>query len=595
MAIWQDLVDAHGFPAGYSSVRRFVSKLRQRPAAQARVVITTARGEEAQVDYGDGPMVRDPATGKYRRTRLFVLTLGYSRKAVRLLVRRSSAQVWAELHERAFRRLGGSVRVVVLDNLKEGVLTPGIYDPTLNPLYRDVLAHYGAVALPCRVGDPDGKGKVEAGVGHAQKTPLRGLRFERLDEVQTYLDRGERRWADTRIHGTTKRQVAAMFAEEREALGPLPLEPFRYYQYGHRTVHLDVCVEVVAAYYSAPPGWIGRRIHVQWNAAHVRLLDPRTGQLLREHLRTPRGWHRIAEQDRPARTPPKTLALLAAAKRAGPAISTICDHIHRHDGAAGIRRILGVLALARKHGMAVVEDAATAALEVGAPTYRFRRRYLDRRPVAPLSLRQVDPLIRQLTLYRDLIDRRTGDPSYISSNSAALRKLRLSGMADLLDTRLHQAQREQMAPLDLVATLVSDELHRRQDRLLARRHKQACFRDPDRTPSSNSSQRPRSPTPASTTSPNSPACPCSSSTTSACASCPAPPPRTCSSWSCAATSAPPPCSPRIARSRTGENCSAIPPPSPRYSTGCCITRTSSSAGRAAGEPRSTHPCVHTTP
>ena len=325
-------------------------------------------------------MVRDPDTGKYRRTRLFVLTLGYSRKAVRLLVHRSSAQVWAELHERAFRRLGGIVRVVVLDNLKEGVLTPDIYDPTLNPLYRDVLAHYGVVALPCRVRDPDRKGKVEASVGHTQKTPLRGLRFEHLDDGQAYLDRWDRRWADTRIHGTTKRQVAAMFAEERPALGPLPLEPFRYYQYGRRTVHLDGCVEVASAYYSAPPGWIGRRVDVQWDAVHVRLLDPRTGQLLGEHLRAPRGWHRIADQDRPARTPPKTLALLAAAKRAGPGVA-----------------ILGVLALAKKHGPVVVEQAAAAALELGMPTYRFLKRYLDRRPAPPLSLRQVDPLIRQLT------------------------------------------------------------------------------------------------------------------------------------------------------------------------------------------------------
>ena len=136
MAIWQDLVDDHGFPANcYTSVRRFVSAVRQQPAIGARAVITTDPGEEAQVDYGDGPMVRDPDTGKYRRTRLFVLTLGYSRKAVRLLVHRSSTRVWAELHERAFRWLGGTVRVVVLDNLKEGVLTPDIYDPTLNPLY----------------------------------------------------------------------------------------------------------------------------------------------------------------------------------------------------------------------------------------------------------------------------------------------------------------------------------------------------------------------------------------------------------------------------------------------------------------------------
>ena len=87
-----------------------------KPEARA-VIIITAPGEEAQVDYGTGPMVRDPQSGKYRRTRLFVMTLGYSRKAVRLLVFRSSSRTWAELHEKAFRRLGGSVRVVVLDNL----------------------------------------------------------------------------------------------------------------------------------------------------------------------------------------------------------------------------------------------------------------------------------------------------------------------------------------------------------------------------------------------------------------------------------------------------------------------------------------------
>jgi transposase len=406
MAIWQDLVDAHGFTARYASVRRFVQALR-RTAPEPHAVITTAPAEESQVDYGDGPMVRHPVSGKYRRTRLFVLTLGFSRKSIRLLVWQSSAQIWAELHERAFRRLGGSTRIVVLDNLKEGVLTPDIYDPTLNPLYRDVLAHYGVVALPCRVGDPDRKGKVESGIGHTQKTPLQGMRFETIDEGQAYLDRWDTRWADTRIHGTTKRQVAAMFAEEQPALQPLPLEPFRYYRFGVRTVHLDGCVEIDAAYYSAPPGWIGRRVSVQWDALHVRLLNPTTGQLLREHVRAPRGWHRIDDTDRPARTPAKTLAVLNAAHHAGASIGAVCDHVHQHEGAGGIRRILGVLALAKKYGPAVVEDAAKAALDLGVPTYRFIRRYLERRP--PVTLRQIDPLIRQLTLYRDLIDRRTGD------------------------------------------------------------------------------------------------------------------------------------------------------------------------------------------
>src|SRR5437762_8371357 len=284
-AIWQDLVSDHGFAAAYQAVKRFVRKLRGAMSPEAAGIICTAVGEEAQVDYGSGPMVRDPQSGKYRRTRLFVLTLGNSRKSVRLLVWRSSTRIWAELHEKAFRRLGGSPRVVVLDNLKEGVLSPDIYDPTFNPLYRDVLTHYGAVALACRVHDPDRKGKVEPGVGHTKKTPLQRKRFESLEEAQAYLDRWEERWADTRIHGTTKRQVAAMFAEEKPHLLPLPLEPFRYYQYGERAVHLDVCVEVAAAYYSLPPGWIGRSVNVQWDELHVRILNPNTGKLLREHLR----------------------------------------------------------------------------------------------------------------------------------------------------------------------------------------------------------------------------------------------------------------------------------------------------------------------
>ncbi len=63
----------------------------------------------------------------------------------------------------------------------------------------------------------------------------------------------------------------------------------------------------------------------------------------------------------------------------------------------------------------------------------------------------------------------------------ALRKLRLSGMANVLETRLRQAQTENMAPIDLLSALVSDELLRRQDRLFERRTKQARFRDTDRT------------------------------------------------------------------------------------------------------------------
>ncbi len=392
MGIWQDLVDSHGFAGGYQSVRRFVRNLRGAATPEARVIIETR--------------LRAPDSGKYRRARLFVMALGCSRKCVRLLAFRSSARVWAELHEKAFRRLGGSPRIVVLDNLREGVLSPDFYDPGVNPLYRDVLAHYGVTALPCKVRDPDRKGKVESGVNHAQMTPLKGKKFESLEEAQAYLDHWEERWADKRIHGRTKRQVAVMFAEEKPFLQPLPLEPFRYYQYGERTVHIDGCVEVDAAYYGAPPGWIGRKVNVQWDAMFVRLLDPRTGELLREHLSGKRGAHRIRDADRPRRTPPPLLQLLARAHKAGANIGAVCDAIHARQGELGMRRIQGVLQLVKQYGSVASDDACAAALELRVPEYRFVRRYLERSPQAPLTLRQVDPLIRELSQYRDLIQQR---------------------------------------------------------------------------------------------------------------------------------------------------------------------------------------------
>jgi transposase len=130
-----DLAGARG-EARLHGALRVGATLRARPAR--RGVIRGARrdrdaAEEAQVDYGDGPMVRDAITGKYRRVRPFLLTLAHSRKAVRLLTEKSSTEIWARLHEQAFRRLGGATATVVLDNLRAGVLKPDIYDPLLNP------------------------------------------------------------------------------------------------------------------------------------------------------------------------------------------------------------------------------------------------------------------------------------------------------------------------------------------------------------------------------------------------------------------------------------------------------------------------------
>jgi hypothetical protein len=153
-------------------------------------------------------------------------------------------------------------------------------------------------------------------------------------------------------------------------------------------------------------------VSVQWDALRVRLIDPRTGELLREHIRQERGKRRMREEDRPKRTPATTLQLLARAQRAGEHVGVVCQAIHHQDGEPGVRRILGVLSLCKRHGTTRVDDACAAALALELPDYRFVKRYVERQPPLSLTLKQVDPLIRELTHYRDLIDRRTEETAH---------------------------------------------------------------------------------------------------------------------------------------------------------------------------------------
>ena len=296
--------------------------------------------------------------------------------------------------------------MVVLDNLREGVLTPDIYDPALNPLYRDVLAHYGAVALPCRVRDPDRKGKVETGVGHAQKTPLKGLRFETSRRRRPI-------WITGKRAGPTRASTAPPSGRSRRCSprsgrpAAAALEPFRYYQYGERTVHLDGCVEVEAAYYA-------RR---------------RAGSAARLH----------GAVGRPARAPARSADRPAAARAPAPDARPP-SHPRRGPAAEARRRRrcnccsrrhagTHIGALCRRDASPTTASSACAASSACCrwprstappPSTSLRRRAGDGRcrlplraplpraqPALPLALRQVDPLIRQLTLYRDLIDHKT--------------------------------------------------------------------------------------------------------------------------------------------------------------------------------------------
>ena len=107
---------------------------------------------------------------------------------------------------------------MVLDNLKEGVIKPDLYEPELNTVYAAMLEHYGVVADPARVRDPNRKGTVENAVQHTQDTALKGRTFESIERQNEWLVHWEKQWAAQRIHGRVKRQVEEMFQEENRTL-----------------------------------------------------------------------------------------------------------------------------------------------------------------------------------------------------------------------------------------------------------------------------------------------------------------------------------------------------------------------------------------
>jgi len=405
VAIYQDLVEAHGFAHRYNSVKRFVAKLRRREPERFDV-LEHLPGEEAQVDYGEGaPTLYRP--GKYRRPWLFVMTLAYSGKSFRKTVWKTNQEIWARLHEQAFRALGGCPRYVVLDNLKEGVIRPDIYAPELNPVYAAMLAHYGVVADPCRVGDPNRKGVVENAIGHTQGSALKGRRFESIEAQNAWLAHWEERWAALRIHGRKKRQVLEMFREECPRLRPLPLEGFRYFRQVRRTVDDGGLVQVEGSYYAALPAPLRSEVIVRIYEREIAVLDAE-GQVLRRHPKALRkGAFVIEDSDRLFNPSRETGRLIARAARIGPAAAMLARELFARLGRPGNRALYGLVNLARRHARADIEAVCARLIEARCLSFAALRRALERREkagegsaAAPAALTQSGTAIRAITEYQ---------------------------------------------------------------------------------------------------------------------------------------------------------------------------------------------------
>ena len=392
VAIYQELVDEHGFAGRYNSVKRFVGRLRMHAPEQFDR-LSFAPGEEMQVDYGEGAPTLVPGANRYRKPRLFVATLRYSRRSFRRVVWTSSQQVWAELHEQAWRYFGGSCRYVVLDNLKEGVIKPDLYEPELNAVYAATLAHYEVVADPARVRDPNRKGSVENAIGHTQGTALKGKRFQTLEAQNEYLEHWEMKWAAPRIHGAERRQVQAMFEEERPHLQPLPPRPMQYFRDEQRTVCDDGCIQVAHSSYAARPAPIGAKVLVRIFERRLEIRDLKTQALLRMHTKAERPGTVVLPDDERVFNPSRqTRQILAQAQAIGADAERLCQLMFSVEGRVGQRKLWGIVHLAERHPRQLVNAACAQALDDGVYSYRHVKLVTEQRVAQALQrLEQMAP------------------------------------------------------------------------------------------------------------------------------------------------------------------------------------------------------------
>jgi len=381
VAIHAALIRNHGYRGHYSSVRRFLSKLKGR-RIEATMILEFAPGEAAQVDFGAGPAVLDPASGERVRTWFFVMTLCFSRHQYVEFVLDQTVESWQRCHHHALRHFGGVVRRVIIDNPKCAITRAVVDDPQVQRAYAECAQGYGFLISPCPPADPAKKGIVESGVKYVKGNFLPLREFVDLDD----LNRQARHWvmeqAGCRIHGTTREQPLALFALERAALQPLPARAPEVSAWTRATVHRDTHVQLAYCLYSVPYTLIGTEVFVRATASMVEAFDAEH-RLVASH---PRGTRRGQRFTNPGHLPPAAKAwmmqtpryCLQQAEAVGPACLALVQRMFGDRVLDRLRGVQGLLRLADTFGPERLEAACRRVGEVDLVCTRTVRLMLER-------------------------------------------------------------------------------------------------------------------------------------------------------------------------------------------------------------------------
>ncbi len=251
-----------GYRGGYDTVRRFIKPLREEAAIEATVRFETPPGRQGQADWGQ---CWTYLAGKRSKVHLFVMSMGYSRRMFARGTFDEKLPSFIGCHIDAFDHFGGIPHEILYDNPKTLILSRDFEGSRIewNSTFWDFATYYGFRPRPHRPYRAQTKGKVESGVKYVKRF-LRGKAFDSLEHLNTVLMNWITSVADQRIHGTTHRRPAEMFAEEQGLLiDHKNKAAYKIQQRAVRHVARDCMVSFETSRYSVPFKFAGKEVEVQ--------------------------------------------------------------------------------------------------------------------------------------------------------------------------------------------------------------------------------------------------------------------------------------------------------------------------------------------
>ncbi|WP_039454914.1 IS21 family transposase [Candidatus Jidaibacter acanthamoebae] len=280
--IWR-LISERGVKISESSVRRYINK-RILVRKNATIHITTKAGEEGQVDYGNAGLMVDPKTKKLRKAYIFIMTLSHSRMRYVEYVFKQDERSWIQSHINAFNYYGGVPQRIVLDNLKSGVISADIYDPTINKSYAELERYYGFIADPTKVRQPQHKGKIERSVLIVKQQLLAGRKYKDIEEANEKAKAWCRNIIANQVTRTTGKTPKEIYEkEEKAALKYLPKGVFDIPEWEKAKVHRDHHVVFRGNFYSVPTTYIGNEVWVRGGLRVVEIYC--NHKIIKSHIR----------------------------------------------------------------------------------------------------------------------------------------------------------------------------------------------------------------------------------------------------------------------------------------------------------------------